>query len=276
LLSQLYPFSGNSKPLKGLYLSYQLHRRALAHDVFIYSNYIASLDGRIAVREQASGDYAVPAAIANLRDWRLYQELAAQADIMITSARYFRQLAKGCAQDLLPVGQGEAYDDLRCWREKEGLAPQADVMIVSSSLDIPLSSLSNLSDRKLWVVTTEQANPKQKEALQAMGVGILIAGEQRVEGQKLREHLIELAYRSAYMIAGPQVHQTLLQANALNAMFLTTHLSLLGQDDFHTILQGNMSPVSCALTSLYLDTEGQQMFGQYSIMTAPKKTASSK
>jgi len=262
---QLYPKGGSEKPLQGLYLAHQLHKRASEHEVFIYSNYIASLDGRIAIRDADSGEYAVPGAIANVRDWRLYQELAAQSDIMLTSARYFRQLDKGCAQDLLPVGQGKAYDDLRVWRERQGLAPQPDIMIISSSLDIPLRSLASLSNRKIWLVTTEQASPTKKKALQAMGVGILIAGETRVEGQKLQQHLIKQHYRSAYMIAGPQVHQTLLQSGVLNRMFLTTHLSLLGQDSFHTILQGDMPPISCELTSLYLDTEGQQMFGQYRI-----------
>ncbi|MBL1353727.1 MAG: dihydrofolate reductase family protein [Zetaproteobacteria bacterium] len=261
----LYPKEEASKPIEGLYLSYQLHRQALEHDVCIYSNYITSLDGRIAVYEGNTNEFSVPACIANTRDWRLYQELAAQADIMLTSARYFRQLAKGCAQDLLPVGMGEDYEDLRHWREKEGLAPQPDVMIVSASLDIPLDILASLSDRKVWVVTTSRANTTQKKALQAIGVGILIAGENSVEGVKLKQHLIEKGYRSAYMIAGPQVHQTLLMAGVLNRMFLTTHLSLLGHDAFHTILQGNMSPVSCELSSLYLDVKGQQMFGQYRI-----------
>jgi len=251
-----------------LYLDCDLHQQAAEGDVFIYSNYIASLDGRIALRQNDTDGFSVPTCLANPRDWRLYQELAAQADVMLTSARYFRQLAKGCAQDLLPVGQGESYQDLRQWREHEGLAAQPDVMIVSASLDIPLDSLAGLPDRKLWVVTTTRASAAKKAALQRMGVGILIAGESRVEGAKLKEHLIEQGYRSAYMIAGPQVHQTLLQAGVLNRLFLTTHLSLLGQNEFHTILQGDMSPVLCALHSLYLDMEGSQWFGQYDIQGA--------
>ncbi|MDQ6973345.1 MAG: pyrimidine reductase, partial [Mariprofundaceae bacterium] len=83
----------------------------------------------------------------------------------------------------------------------------------------------------------------------------------------LKQHLIDLGYRSAYMIAGPQIHYMLLQAGVLNRIFLTTHLSLLGHDNFHTILQGHMEPVSCELLSLYLDTHEQQMFGQYRVLT---------
>jgi len=261
----LIPQKGGNQALKGLYLACELHKQAVDGDAFIYSNYIASLDGRIALREPHSHEFSVPKSIANPRDWRLYQELAAQADIMLTSARYFRQLAKGCAQDLLPVGKGEDYNDLRHWRKQHGLRSQPDVMIVSASLDIPLDSLTSISDRKIWVITTSSASEERKSALKAVGASILIGGETTVQGDLLKEHLIALGYRSAYMIAGPQIHHMLLKAGVLNRMFLTTHLSLLGHDAFHTILQGNMSPVSCELSSLYLDVKGQQMFGQYRI-----------
>ncbi|MDQ6994188.1 MAG: pyrimidine reductase, partial [Mariprofundaceae bacterium] len=61
------------------------------------------------------------------------------------------------------------------------------------------------------------------------------------------------------------IHHILLQAGVLNRLFLTTHLSLLGHDVFHTLLQGEMKPMTCELLSLYLDSQGQQMFGQYRI-----------
>ena len=101
---RLYPAPQQKIPLKGLYLSLSLHRQAESGEVFIYANFIASLDGRISLLD-AHGEQGVPASLANKRDWRLYQELAAQSDIMLTSARYFRQLARGNAQDLLPVGR---------------------------------------------------------------------------------------------------------------------------------------------------------------------------
>ena len=125
-LTRLLPAPPQTVPLEGAYLSLDLHRQAGAGDMLIYANYIASVDGRIALRHPVSGEFSVPTSLANPRDWRLYQELAAQADIMIVSARYMRQLAKGTAQDLLPVGEGEAYRDLREWRAAEGLAPQPD------------------------------------------------------------------------------------------------------------------------------------------------------
>ncbi|MDQ6973606.1 MAG: dihydrofolate reductase family protein, partial [Mariprofundaceae bacterium] len=181
-LNCLFPQSGLSKPLRGLYLACKLHQEAVDGDVLMYSNYIASLDGRIALHDSHSHEFAVPKSIANDRDWRLYQELAAQSDIMLTSARYFRQLAKGCAQDLLPVGKGKPHDDLHAWRKNQKLSPQPDVMIVSSSLDIPLESLAYVADRKIWVITTSHANKERKRALEAVGAHILIGGKTAVQG----------------------------------------------------------------------------------------------
>ncbi len=266
----LFPPSSHTKPLQGLYLDCCLHQQAAIGEVFIYSNYIASLDGRIALRDSQTGEFSVPASIGNKRDWRLYQELAAQADIMITSARYFRQLDKGCAQDLLPVGQEPDYADLARWRSEQGLKPQPDVVIISASLDIPLAAVKSLQNRRVWVLTVQGADASRRKQLEDVGVGVVqIALEQenagKVQGKAVQCFLIEHGYRSAYMIAGPAIHYTLLADGVLNRLFLTTHFSLLGQHDFHTILQGDMAPVMAELRALYLDYGGKQMFAQYDI-----------
>jgi len=262
----LFPSSRDTKPLQGLYLDEHLHEQAAVGDVLIYANYIASLDGRISLRDEQTGEFSVPASIGNKRDWRLYQELAAQADVMITSARYFRQLNKGCAQDLLPVGQEPVYADLAVWRAEQGLKPQPDIVIVSASLDIPLPAVKSLKNRRVWVLTVQGADVIHCKQLEAVGVTVVqTSSEAAVGGKALKAFLIKQAYRSAYMIAGPAVHHALVADGVLNRLFLSTHLSLLGQNDFHTILQGDMAPVMTELCSLYLDHEGGQMFGQYKI-----------
>ena len=264
-VQSLFPKHQTNIPLKQLYLPLCLHQEAKAGDVLIYSNYIASLDGRIALRDGQTHEFSVPASIGNKRDWRLYQELAAQADVMITSARYFRQLDQGCAQDLLPVGQEPDYADLAVWRAEEGLKLQPDIVIVSASLDIPLAAIQSLQDRRIWVLTVQGADATRCKQLEDVGVSVVQLSAVKVQGKALRDFLIEQGYRSAYMIAGPAIHHTLLADGVLNRLFLTTHFSLLGQNDFHTILQGDMAPVMTELRSLYLDNNGKQMFAQYDI-----------
>jgi len=263
---QLFPPDGQNRALHGLYRSLNLHRQTAAGDVLIYANYIASVDGRIALPKRGSSEMEVPAAIANPRDWRLYQELAAQADVMLTSARYFRQLAKGCAQDLLPVGAGDVYADLVQWRREQGLKPQPDVMVLSSSLDLPLAALQSLTDRQVIIVTGAGADAARRAALEADGFKVLVAGARQVEGGALKQLLIQHGYRSAYMIAGPEVHGTLLSAGVLDELFLTTHLSLLGGDSFYTIAGGKLDkPVDLRMLSLYLDQQdaGSQLFARF-------------
>ncbi len=252
--------------LKGLYLSLELHRQADQGELLIYANYIASVDGRIAVQNNDSDEFEVPSAIANPRDWRLYQELAAQSDIMLTSARYFRQLARGCAQDLLPVGSAPEFSDLRDWREAEGLNAQPDVAVLSRSLDIPQAALGKIADRRILVFTDEQAADKPVQTLERAGVSVIIAGKDEVDGLRLKTALMDRGYRSAYMIAGPGVFRTLLIAGVMDRLFLTTRHTLLGGKHVHSLLDGDLSRAGqLRLLSLYHDLQDEpgQSFAQY-------------
>jgi len=276
VLKQIYPQCDASRPLEGTYLDLNLHKQANVGDVFIYANYISSLDGRIALYNADLGEYAVPPAIANGRDWRLYQELAGQADVMLTSARYFRQLAAGKAQDLLPVGSGEKYSDIKAWREKQGLKAQPDVMILSNSLDIPLAALEKVQDRKVMVCTGSTDQTKIQRLAQA-GVRVIRAMPSMdettqdpstslgVTGAFVRQSLIDLNYRSAYLIAGPQVHATFIQDACVDALFLTTHFTLLGGTKISGLVDADLPKAqSLKLISSYLDVKENQMFQRFS------------
>jgi len=257
--------------LNGLYLGFRLHREAAAGEVFVYANFIASLDGRISL-PGTDGEQGVPASLANKRDWRLYQELAAQADVMLTSARYFRQLAKGSAQDLLPVGNEPEYADLAAWRLSQGLKAQPDVAILSRSLDIPQAALDKIDDRRILVLTGSAAPKERVSELESRGVRVLCSAEQQVDGITVRSLLSAEGYSSAYMIAGPEVHRTLLDGG-LDRLFLTQRHRLLGGDDFRSIMQGGLDkPVDMQLRSLFLDEQsylnesGGQSFACYAIL----------
>lgn len=267
-LLQLYPPSGVSRSLTGLYLELELHRVAAAGELLIYANYIASVDGRISLRDGPSGQFVVPDAIANPRDWRLYQELAAQADVMLTSGRYFRQLAAGCAQDLLPVGREQAYADLRSWRVEQGMRSQPDVVVISRSLDIPPAALEQLHGRRVLICTCGTCDAQQADQLRSMGAELIVSGAERVDGGVLKQALIERGYRSAYMIAGPEIHRTMIADGVLDMLFLSTRLNLLGGDAFHTILSGALdSPQALQLLRLFLDQHASspQLFAQYAL-----------
>ncbi len=266
MLQRLFPASERrvEVPIKGFYLGLSLHRQAAEGDLLIYGNYIASLDGRISLYDPTSREFSVPDSLANRRDWYLYQELAAQSDIMITSARYFRQLEKGCAQDLLPVGSEPEYSHLKAWRLEQGLTPQPAVAIMSRTLEIPLSSLEALKSRGVYIFTVESAPEERREDLQAYGVEVISVGESDIDAHMMRRELTRLGFRSAYMIAGPQVHHTLISAGAVDRLFLTTRFLLLGGEQYHTICEGALEkPQNMQLDSLYFDRECNQTFAQF-------------
>ena len=264
-VTRLYPATGEQLPLKGLYLQHQLHLQGKAGKPFVYSNFVTSLDGRIALGNPGSTTHTVPAEIANARDWRLYQELAGQADLLVTSGRYFRQSYIGEEQDRLPVGTQAEFDDIHAWRAAQGLRAQPDIAILSGSLDIPLDTLKPYAPRRILVITGDDSNPQRASALQAAGAEIIRAGSgARVDGRRMIKELAALDYRSIYAIAGPAVFYTLLEAKAINRLYLTITQQLLGGTEFDTLTQGPLlSPApGMSLLSLYHDPHAPEHAGQ--------------
>lgn len=264
-LLQLYPPPTESLPLTGLYLEHPLHRIQADAKPLVYSNFVTSLDGRIALPRPGQTSHGVPPEIGNARDWRLYQELAAQADLLITSARYFRQYAKGEAQDHLPVGPVEKFADLCEWRTAQGLTPQPDIAIFSTSLDIPEAALTAYRARQLHVLTGATADPARVAALQALGVQMHIAGQgDEVEGRTAIDCLRALGYQRIYVIAGPSVFHTLVHAGAIDRLYLTLAQRLLGGQDFDTLTWGSAlkEVPSLKLRSLFFDAYAPDDAGQ--------------
>lgn len=260
---ELYPNSGQTHALRGLYLQ-QLP--AKTDQPFIYSNYIVSLDGRIALPATDRRSNQVPPAIANSRDWRLFQELATQADLLISSARYFRQSAEKEAQAELPVGLSPEFDDLREWRIAQGLSPQPDIAVFSASLDIPVKALQSYAERKLYIITGGSADKSRIEEISGeTNAQVIQCGDARhVDAAQLKSMLGMLGYRHIYAIAGPSVLHALVRGNALDRLYLTTAHCLLGGQEFDTVSWGPEFSPACKLPlrALYLDRQMPEGAGQ--------------
>lgn len=264
-LLQLFPQSDRSVALEGLYLSHALHRQAAGDRPFVYGNFISSLDGRISLPVSGKTTRQVPPAIGNARDWRLYQELAAQADLLVTSARYFRQFAADEAQARLPVGEQDAYRDLHDWRRSEGLNPQPDIAVLSASLQIPDAALRAYSDRSVHILCGDQADTQRRKTLQSAGASVHTAGAgTQVDGRRAIDALAAAGYRSIYVIAGPAVFHTLLRSAMIDRLYLTFAHKILGGNAFDTFVAGDeLRPAqSLRLVSLYYDVHAPDDAGQ--------------
>ena len=253
-LFKLFPAPPKPVSLQGLYLSQALRERRSKRQPFVYTNFIASLDGRIALQDPKTGEHLVPKAIANPCDWRLFQELAAQADALITSGRYIRQLARGSAQDILPLSEKPDYEDLFSWRQAHGLAPQPAVVIISANLDIPFPDVLLGSDRPIYVATGAEADRARVRAIEKRGTRVLFAGVgRRVQGRALIEVLGQEGLTTLYSIAGPEILETLLLDRVLDRLYLTQVHRMLGNESFDTLLKGAclLTPRDLKLYTLY-------------------------
>lgn len=257
----LHLFPGPVEPvdLCGLYLDGWLRPAGAPTHPFVYASFVASLDGRIALPDPETKTHKAPHAITNPRDWRLFQELAASADVLVTSGRYIRDLAAGVAQADLPVSDQPEFTDLLEWRQTQGLAPQPAVTIVSGSLDLPMPEALLGSERLIYVATGAAADPAQVRILAARGVRILKCGrDSRVEGRALIAALAREGFGNIDMIGGAGLLNTLLADHIFDRLYLTQVFRILGGLSFDTLLKGHPldPPASFTLRSLCYDAEG--------------------
>ena len=264
-VTQLHPLPPQELPLHGLYLGHNVQGLAADRErPLVYANFVASLDGRIAVPGPTGSRLVVPKQVANSRDWRLFQELAVQADVVLSSGRYLRDYASGHAQEILRVYDDPQFADLAQWRVQHGLSPQPDIAVISASLDFPVPAALLAGGRRVVICTTEQADPQRVRELEDQAGRVVTAGETSVTGDRLVQALAGLGYRAVYSASGPKVLHLLLAAGVLDRLYLTLANRLLGGDPFSSIVEGPLlaPAVGMRLSSAYYDDAGLDGLGQ--------------
>jgi riboflavin biosynthesis pyrimidine reductase len=263
-LSRLYPAPVETWPLHGLYLAHRLRERTPADRPLVYANYIASLDGRISLESPASGRRHPPPT--NPHDWRLYLELAARADAVLTSGRRLRALALAGRESIRCVME-TAEGDLAAWRRARGLSVHPLCLVLSATLDA--HALSAPPGGELALLVGCEANRAEVRRTAQAGIEIRRTARPRVKGADIATFARERGLRTLYVIGGPEVLYTLLAADLLDRLYLTTAHVILGGTSFDTLLHGDvLSPPShFRLRELYLGAaDGQvteQLFATY-------------
>ncbi len=259
---QLHPLLTQARPLPGLYLSHNLRQHE--QETFVYSNFVTSLDGRIAIPHPDKPGLMVPPQTANVRDWRLFQELAVQADIIITSGRYLRDYADGRAQEILEVYDDPDFVDLGNWRREQGLSPQPDLAVISGSLNFPIPKVLTAHGRKVIIFTTAQADRQRVRQMEAQAGQVVVAGEESVDGRSLVQQMAQMGYRTIYSATGPKVLHLLLAGGVLDRLYLTLANRILGGRPFSSIVEGPLlePAIDMTLHTLYYDAAGLDGLGQ--------------
>jgi riboflavin biosynthesis pyrimidine reductase len=260
VLKRLVPAAAES-PVSGCYLRHRLQERGTEAKPFVYTNFITSLDGRISWKNP-QGFREVPPACSNAHDQRLYHELAAQADILVTSSRHLRAVAAGRGLGMLTLGPCSA--ELESWRRVNGLPPRPRIAVVSSKLELP--PRERLPDIAGEVTVLTWGNPGARELAEARARGyeVRVCGPgPHMNGEQLLGALAPA--RTVYSVAGPKVMTALVRSGKLDRIYLTLVPLLLAGDDFDTLTTGDLllPPPCYELSEMWFDSSEPAACGQF-------------
>ena len=262
---QLFPRPARERRLEGLYLNESLPPPAARAHALVYANFATSLDGRIAVTE-AGGRSRLPEGLTNPRDWRLFQELQAHADCLVTHGGYLRALASGNLGNVLQVAPGAGSEDIAQWRAGQGMRAQPAVAILSASLDLPIPDSLAANRQPVHVLTTAAARRDRVEALQEAGFDVVVTGPGPwVRSRDAVRALAGHGYRRLYLQTGPRMLQTALRDGVLSRLYLTISHRVTGGERFDTMLRGAVLGEAgvLRLRALYLDEGAGGGCGQF-------------
>jgi riboflavin biosynthesis pyrimidine reductase len=263
---ELFPKPGAERPLDGTYMEQRIIELGTREEPFVYANFVSSMDGRIAVADRGTGESYLLDDLTSGNDWRLFQELQAQASCLVTHGGYLRALAEGQFEDILQIGTTMHSLDIGEWRRKRGLTRQPAVAVASSSLDFPLAASLAEYDQPVHIFTGEDTPADRIRAWEDRGYPVRIAGSGgTVEGGPLVKALGELGYERLYLLTGPQMLETALRDRVLSRLYLTITHQVLGGEVFHTLVSGPVlgDTGRLKLRSMYYDPEAPKGTGQW-------------
>jgi riboflavin biosynthesis pyrimidine reductase len=272
-LIELYPEPGRSRDLPGTWLEQRVHRLGRPGAPMIYGSFVTSLDGRIAIADPATGMLALPEAIVTRHDFRLLQELMAQADCFITHGGYLRAIKSGALDNILQVGNSRGTEDLAHWRTEQGFAGQPGIVVASATLDFKVPESVRDHGQRVTIVTVQSAPADRIRRLEREGYQVTMTGDgSHVEAAPLAGLVATLGYQSAYLAAGPRMLDTMLRQRRLGRLFLTLTHQIVGGERFATLASG--APLGPAghleLRTLYYDSTLPEGAGQWFAQFQPK------
>ena len=249
-VTQLFP-GKKQVSLKGLYLDQKL--AGLAGTIgrpLVIADYITDKNGLVAIKSD-SGRWRVPPEIKNSSDWRLFQELLAQADLAISSSAYLKGVAASGkpSQDILfQFEPGGEYEELGDWRLSAGFKNRSpDLAFLTHHLDFkfPVGLLGG--GRRIFIFTTDAvANSDAAAPFRAAGVEVVGSGETGVDGDRLIEYLqAGLGYHVIMLTTGPSVLDLLLHSNHLDLLYISEAQMEIPFEDpatVRTILSAGIKP----------------------------------
>lgn len=239
-VTQLLP-EKQQLPLRGLYLGQRLAEiSAQIGRALVIADFLTDRNGVIAKADEQH-NFQVPLELKNASDWRLFQELMAQADVIISGAAYLKRVSVlgGDAQDVLSQFEpGKGFEKLGAWRLSAGYKKRSpDLVVVARSLDFKIPGEVMRGGRRIMIFTTDaMADSDQARVLSSSGAVVIGSGEAGVDGNRMIDTLShEKGYRVIMMATGPSVLHLLLEAKRLDLLYITEAQREIPLDDPSTV-----------------------------------------
>jgi riboflavin biosynthesis pyrimidine reductase len=246
---QQFPASGLERDLAGLYLGEPFRKPGHASTPLVYTNFVTSLDGRIAVRDPDSRRWRVPREIETPEDHRLYQELAAQADAVLVTPRHARAMVDRPHLCPFPYLESSTDSTLKRWRLDRKLPASPALVVVCLRPKFPGRQLIERFGCEVICITGQQADKEALRKLEADGVTVVTVRDRSfVSGTELIEALTRAGHYSIYSVAGPSLFGTLLDSRVLNRLYLNQVDRIVGGQEFQTFCTLERSPAHVELT----------------------------
>ena len=173
-----------------------------------------------------------------------------------------RALSEGRLGNILQIRNKNLVE----WRRTNDLKDQPAVIIASASLNFPMHKSLHEHAQTVYIATGRNADPDRIRYWQDLNYPILITGNDRmVHGAPLILELRGLGYKSIYLIAGPQMLDTIIREKQLSRLYLTITHQLIGGKDFRTLLTGStLGPEgNLILKSMYYEPCSPPGSGQF-------------
>ena len=262
---QLYPQSAEPVQLAGLYLARNLLTRRNNELPVVYANFLTSMDGRIAIKHNEDEYYQLPAQLKSNEDFSLLLELYAHADCIITHGGYMRALNAGRLGNVLQIPNIPETEYLFEWRKHEGLKPNPDVVIVSGSLDFPWHDSLDSSEQSVHIASGGLASEQRHQQWLQRGHEVHRFGDtMHVDVDDLMSFLQANNYRSVYLMAGPDLLQSMIEKTYVQHFFVTMSHQLLAGQSYKSLLNGGMlgNKGHLNLEHMYLDLGSSNSLSQ--------------
>jgi hypothetical protein len=225
-VTQLFP-GKKQVLLEGLYLGQRLSGISVRIGrALVITDFLTDRNGVIA-KADGQHNFRVPLELRNSPDWRLFQELMAQSDVIISGYAYLKRLSVpgSFAEDVLSQFEpGREFEELGDWRLSAGYNKRSpDLAIVTRNLDFRVPEGVMRSGRRIMIFTTDAlAGSDQARNLTLAGVDVVGSGQAGVEGNRMIDVLSTgTGYRVIMMATGPSVLALLLEANRLDLFYVT-------------------------------------------------------